>query len=173
MKVKIRKGVFETNSSSEHSLSIVKKSNYDQWKNGTLYARRSPNITEYNETWGNFWSEQYYWSFDMITKEDADRKNIELFNKYIDEHIEEVNKYVKKHKDSNDIEVIRKWAEGETARYKAMTYEVFRPVDKLYNSMWITYAEYQESLHQDDCYSPFEHVNETEDVVVFGKYYHS
>ena len=173
MKVKIRKGVFETNSSSEHSLSIVKKSNYDQWKNGTLYARRSPNITEYNETWGNFWSEQYYWSFDMLSKEEADKKNLEIFKEYIKNELETVNIYVERHKDSPDIESVKKWADAQIARYNAMTYETFKPVEKLYNNMWMTYAEYQKALEQDDCYSPFEHVNETEDVVVFGKYYHS
>lgn len=173
MKVKIRKGVFETNSSSEHSLSIVKKSNYDQWKNGTLYARRSPNITEYNETWGNFWSEQYYWTFDMLSKEEADKKNITIFKMYIKASIKDVNKIVDKHEGSNDIESVKKWADAQIAKYNAMTYESFKPVEKLYINMWITYEEYQQSLEQDDCHSPFVHVNETEDVVVFGKYFHS
>ncbi len=170
MKVKIRKGVFETNSSSEHSLSIVKKSNFDQWKNGTLYAKRSPQITEYTDTWGNFWSEQYYWAFDMISKEEADKRNIEIFNDYIKKQIDDVNKYVKKHENSDNV---KKWADGQIAKYNGMTYDTFREVDKLYTGMWMTYKEYQESLNQDDCHSPFEHINETEDVVVFGKYYHS
>ena len=34
---KIRKGLFETNSSSIHSLSIISKKDYEKWKNGELY----------------------------------------------------------------------------------------------------------------------------------------
>ena len=34
---KIRKGLFETNSSSIHSLSILSKKDYEKWKNGELY----------------------------------------------------------------------------------------------------------------------------------------
>lgn len=40
MKRQIRKGVFETNSSSTHSLTMCLKSDYDKWTNGEvlLYA---------------------------------------------------------------------------------------------------------------------------------------
>lgn len=34
--LQIRHGVFETNSSSTHSITICKKSEYDAWKNGEL-----------------------------------------------------------------------------------------------------------------------------------------
>lgn len=36
MKRQIRKGVFETNSSSTHSLTMCLKSDYDKWANGEL-----------------------------------------------------------------------------------------------------------------------------------------
>lgn len=36
MKRQIRKGVFETNSSSTHSLTMCLKSDYDKWVNGEL-----------------------------------------------------------------------------------------------------------------------------------------
>lgn len=36
MKRQIRRGVFETNSSSTHSLQICSKDEYDRWKNGEL-----------------------------------------------------------------------------------------------------------------------------------------
>ena len=35
--IKIRKGVFETNSSSTHSITMCTKNEYDDWKNGKLY----------------------------------------------------------------------------------------------------------------------------------------
>jgi hypothetical protein len=34
---KIRRGIFETNSSSVHSISIVAKEDFEAWKNGKLY----------------------------------------------------------------------------------------------------------------------------------------
>lgn len=43
MKVQIRRGVFETNSSSTHSLTIVSKSSFDKWLAGEVY------YSEYNK----------------------------------------------------------------------------------------------------------------------------
>ena len=37
MKRQIRRGVFETNSSSTHSISIVSQEEYDLWKKGNIY----------------------------------------------------------------------------------------------------------------------------------------
>lgn len=37
MKIQIRRGVFETNSSSTHSLQICSKEEYEAWKAGDLY----------------------------------------------------------------------------------------------------------------------------------------
>lgn len=169
MKRQKRIGVFETNSSSEHSISIVKKSNFKQWKAGKLYARRAPGKTDYNETWGNFWSEQYYWAFDMITKEEAEARNRKIFEENKKNALESTKQYLERTFDPE----AKKWAEEELKYLESLDFERFREVDKLYGHMWITYEEYQEALHHDDCYSPFEHINETEDVVVFGKYFHS
>ena len=36
----IRRGVFETNSSSVHSITMCMKSDFDKWKNGELYWAR-------------------------------------------------------------------------------------------------------------------------------------
>ena len=36
MKLSVRKGVFETNSSSTHSLTMCSEDEFDQWKNGKL-----------------------------------------------------------------------------------------------------------------------------------------
>lgn len=37
MKIQVRRGVFETNSSSVHSLCICSADDYDRWKNGELF----------------------------------------------------------------------------------------------------------------------------------------
>ena len=36
MKTQIRRSIFETNSSSTHSITMVSGSEYDKWKNGEL-----------------------------------------------------------------------------------------------------------------------------------------
>lgn len=41
MKRQIRRGVFETNSSSTHSLTMMMKSDYDRWHNEQLYLYSS------------------------------------------------------------------------------------------------------------------------------------
>ena len=35
--IQIRQGVFETNSSSTHSITITSESDFDKWKNGEVY----------------------------------------------------------------------------------------------------------------------------------------
>lgn len=38
--IKVRRSVFETNSSSTHSITMCTKDQYEQWKNGELYWSR-------------------------------------------------------------------------------------------------------------------------------------
>ena len=40
MKIQIRTGLFETNSSSVHSLAMVSENDYEKWKNGELVYDR-------------------------------------------------------------------------------------------------------------------------------------
>lgn len=40
MKVSVRRCLFETNSSSVHSITMCSKSDYDKWVNGELYYDR-------------------------------------------------------------------------------------------------------------------------------------
>lgn len=39
--IQIRDGVFETNSSSTHSITFASKATFDKWRNGELYLNRS------------------------------------------------------------------------------------------------------------------------------------
>lgn len=61
MKVQIRCGVFETNSSSVHSVSICNKTDYNRWINNEI---------KYNPYKDNF-----------LLNEDADKYNVENFDK--------------------------------------------------------------------------------------------
>lgn len=48
MKITIRRGVFETNSSSTHSLTICTNESYERWIKGDAVL---------NEGWSSFWSD--------------------------------------------------------------------------------------------------------------------
>lgn len=62
----IRRGVFETNSSSVHSITMCMKEDYDKWKNGEVY------LNEF------YWdSESIYSKKQFVTKEEA----IDIFMK--------------------------------------------------------------------------------------------
>lgn len=49
MKKQIRRGVFETNSSSTHSLTMMMKSDYDRWQNENLYLYEGGYGWEFNK----------------------------------------------------------------------------------------------------------------------------
>ena len=61
MKIQIRRNVFETNSSHEHSISIVKEDDWVKWLNGEILGRVVKMKREAG--WGNFDSEVFEWEF--------------------------------------------------------------------------------------------------------------
>jgi len=69
----VRRGVFETNSSSTHTLTIVSKEKYDQWNRGELVfsAYAKPKFVKPEENMPNHWNEDEmeYKSFDEYWEE--------------------------------------------------------------------------------------------------------
>lgn len=76
MKVQIRRRVFETNSSSVHSISICDKDNYDGWISGRLMYNpvyntflETPKAQQYNIE--NFNKDNYYYAdLDIFSEDD-------------------------------------------------------------------------------------------------------
>lgn len=75
MKINVRKGVFETNSSSTHSLTICSKEEYEKWANGEyifddlkekFYEKGSPETTEADEE-DLMTHEQFFEDYDLET----------------------------------------------------------------------------------------------------------
>jgi len=189
MKRQIRQGVFETNSSSEHSISIVNSKDFQAWKEGKVYARQLPGSEEYKNTWGNFWSQLDHWEFKEMTAEEAEKENRRLFDEYIQKKKTDIELY-RKH-----MEDVKSWKTGECEYFEddvskskwmekqklhleeqsrnieKMAFENFSATRKFYNNFYISYEEYIDALRNGDCYSPFEHTQG--DVSVFGIYYHS
>ncbi len=105
MKRQIRRGVFETNSSSTHSLTVCTKDEFEAWKNGELlydswndeFVKEQPKIElteeekeevqkEYNKNRRN---NKYMMTWDMLSDEDKQ----ELYNEYIEENYDETESY--------------------------------------------------------------------------------
>ena len=75
MKRQIRQGVFETNSSSEHSIAVVAYNDYERWQKGELVARELDR-KESPEPAGNFWS--YIHEIEFAPAEQKDELNMKL-----------------------------------------------------------------------------------------------
>lgn len=83
MKIQIRRGIFETNSSSTHSLTMCTNDDFDKWKNGELvynnYGDKLIPITDekYQEWLKNKQEDDYY--YDYLTYD-------EYFNYYCENY---------------------------------------------------------------------------------------
>lgn len=83
MKVQIRRGLFETNSSSVHSITIVPESEIDKWREGKLFfsydeGRLIPisEIENYDPDWiSNFedFGDEYETFFEKYTSPSGDK----------------------------------------------------------------------------------------------------
>ena len=72
MKISIRRGVFETNSSSTHTITMCSEEEYNKWKNGELvFDRWQEELVEPKEdneyykyqTYDEFWENEYLEGF--------------------------------------------------------------------------------------------------------------
>lgn len=163
-----RKHLFETNSSSCHSLSIIKEEVYEKWKRGEIVLgidldtfddsddldeRQSGDKEDnYFECWGNFSSYLDYVS--IAPKEEQLKRNLEQLNKWMKYHNYQVPDYYKR-------------LIPDYSRTGVFTEEMYRHFPSLY----YTREEYNKSLQCYDCESPFLHKGEG--VVIIGHYYHS
>ena len=86
----IRRGVFETNSSSTHSITIVSEEEFEQWKNGKLL----------HDPWNN----------ELVSIPDEDHNEItdhdEELETYSDWEDNESEVYVEKHTTKNGDKIV-------------------------------------------------------------------
>ena len=90
MKIQIRRNVFETNSSHEHSISIVKEDDWVKWLNGEILGRVVKMKRE--SGWGNFDSEIFEWEFSNDFDK-CKRENELLLNKIVADGIAKQEEY--------------------------------------------------------------------------------
>ena len=157
MKIQIRRGVFETNSSNEHSLTVVNKESWDEWKEGKCLARVS-DIKNCDYTNGNF--DSYLYVFDFTFDFDmAKMENEEILQGYIDTHKERLEEWKRKcleHEKKIKVkltpEELEALSNDEYYKYEDDLYE-----DSLYE---FDEKEYNEEMNEynlltlDDCKKP-------------------
>lgn len=155
MKQQIRLGVFETNSSSEHSLAIVSNNDFERWKNGELAAKCVGKFVEAFEESGNIWSRMYNIEFCPI--EEKENRNVEIINT---RYFEFLN-----HKDSykpfnNPNELLDAYNNGK------VTVDIC--------TFFCSYQEYIRHGFVCDVEYPYEFAHRLpDDKVLFGAHYHT
>lgn len=96
MKRSIRRGVFETNSSSTHSMTIVSGEEYDKWRNEGLFLSGNKIITReeaIEELKNDEWFKKYHADFDFSDEDAVDEilrdSEYYTYNQYYnDEYLE-------------------------------------------------------------------------------------
>ncbi len=201
MKIQIRRNVFETNSSHEHSISIVKEDDWEKWLNGEILGRVVKMKREAG--WGNFDSEIFEWEFSNDFDK-CKRENEILLDKIKTNGIEEQEKYKNeclnhkkliekrltdkefealsdeeqdKYEDDLYVDSLYEFDEDNYNYwrniYNSMTLDNLEYTSVVLNGFWITYDQYKKDWIDVDCISPWDHKNEALGVHVFGKYFHS
>lgn len=162
----IRTGLFETNSSSEHSLSIMKEADYEAWKNDEIavtfnfdydFDSDGGDSDGFLSTWGNFSIHSLKVSTCPIQKK-------------LEENMKILRAWVKEEEEDG-------WISQNHPNFKALVDEyektgVFTDeMYKIFPYLYYSREEYKEMLLRDDCESPFFYRGEG--VVVIGRYFHS
>ena len=151
--INVRRNIFETNSSSNHNLTIIKDEVYDKWRNHEIVIKIE---YEYDSdldrgdkglfgTWGNFFLEQGH--YEIVDIKNQKEENIKILDSY-----------------SNNPQVSDKLKDAINCYRK--TGKITSPLFIEY--LYLTPEEYEESLYHDDCQSPFFY--RSEGVVVIGHY---
>jgi hypothetical protein len=150
--INVRRNIFETNSSSNHNLTIIKDEVYDKWRNHEIAIKIE---YEYDSdldrgdglfgTWGNFFLEQGH--YEIVDIKNQKEENIKILDPYC-----------------NNPQVSDKLKDAINCYRK--TGKITPPL--FIEDLYLTPEEYKESLYHDDCLSPFFY--RSEGVVVIGHY---
>jgi len=85
----IRRCIFETNSSSTHSLTIVSAEDFEKWQNGDLLLDR--------------------WNDEFVQKTEEDNDDLETYDQYMDEDYLEIFKDTYTTKSGDKVVVFGKY----------------------------------------------------------------
>lgn len=165
-----RQELFETNSSSVHSLSLMSLDMYEAWKRGEIVIKfdftkeGDPDPedgdpeTGFLATWGNFFLHKR--TVNSVPKEKQVEENIKLIKDFMDKEGGRNWVYPHWHTVDKDLK------EYENSGIMSSEIQKHSPV-----ALYMTQDEYSESLKYDDCDSPFIYFFDKN--VVIGTYFRS
>lgn len=159
----IRCGLFETNSSSVHSIILMTKKDYEDWINHKIAVRFIDDYDEQTwgrtaevpglEEWGN--SSVIGYNYDKVSMEERIDATIDVIEKNLDDEeypgLEEALKIIKTTNAKNLPESILKYGGFEL--------------------LYLTPEEFKEAITSSDCTFLFSGYDN--DLVLIGNYYHS
>jgi len=82
----IRRGVFETNSSSVHSITMCSQEEYSKWESGELYKERYGDEFKTKEEIVKELKEKTHWKTKELIYADVDWNDVEVVNDLIKEN---------------------------------------------------------------------------------------
>ena len=162
MKRQIRNSVFETNSSSQHSISVMNLDKFNDWKAGKVLARVVSD-SEDEHCWGNFWSDMYTWECtDDFEQAKIDNENAIKIRK--EKELAQLEKY--KNECLNHIKLVKKELSDEEfinlPPDEAEQYDHDSYVDSLYEfneKMYNELKEAWENLTLDNVFDEIYQIN--------------
>ncbi len=83
MKRQVRRGVFETNSSSTHSITMCSRETYSKWEDGEIYKRRYGDTFKTREEVIEELKERRHWQTKELLYKNVDWNDFEKVNEII------------------------------------------------------------------------------------------
>lgn len=191
MNIKIRRGAFETNSSSEHTLVLVKTWLLNDWKSGKMVARLDQVHADTKRATGNFDSDCLSLvftsaAFDHSGNGDWKAQNEEHLKKMIADtkalYEDRRKRLLASLNDPEFREIYPNWTEDDINKSceeelanldKDAEWLFEHKFSKLYDGFWMTWDDFEHEMFSFDCISGFEHESPTLGITAIGKYNHT
>lgn len=192
MNIKIRRGAFETNSSSEHTLILVKTCLLNDWKSGKMVARLDQVHADTKRATGNFDSDCLSLVFasaefdDSTFEVDWKAQNEELLKKKIADtkalYEDRRKRLLESLNDPEFKEIYPNWTEDDINKSydeelanldKDAEWLFEHEFSKLYDGFWMTWEDFEHEMFGFDCISGFEHEDPMLGITAIGKYNHT
>ena len=191
MNIKIRRGAFETNSSSEHTLILVKTWLLNDWKSGKMVARLDQVQADTKRATGNFDSDCLSLAFTSAEFDDWGEGDWKTQN---EEHLKKMiadkkalyedrrKRLLESLNDPEFKEIYPNWTEDDINKSydeelanldKDAEWLFEHKFSKLYDGFWMTWEDFEHEMFSFDCISGFEHESPTLGITAIGKYNHT
>lgn len=159
-KIQIRSGIFETNSSSVHSVTVATEDIYRAWQRGEVMFCPSP-------TWYNWEIKETVQTEQFLPTAEALKKNLKILDMICERNPD----YEAEANASYRKALEEALEEGRELEFHLRDPEAFREIDFWWDNYYVSYSDFWASVESCDYESTEEHVKvlgSDVDVVSFG-----